>query len=151
MAQYDAPGSAILGMPATLDHEIESFIAAVDLTPGRPVWVTPGSPTVAKAAYAAGDYFGGVVLLSHKGYSDAVGLIKAKDNVNVMKKGRIWVQAGAAFPAAPCVAYVTTASGKFTPVDGGGTELTVGAIARSNQTTVDGLVEVELTGTVLGA
>jgi len=151
MAQYGSPASAILGMPCAFDNTIESFIAAADITPGRPVYVTPNAPTVAKAAYAAGDYFGGIAMISHKGYTDAVGLYKSGDNVNVLTRGRIWCQAGAAFSAAPAVAFLTAATGKFTPVDGGAGELTVGTIARSNQTSVDGLVEIEVNGTVLAS
>jgi hypothetical protein len=78
-------------------------------------------------------------------------VIKQGDNVNVMTKGRIWCQAGVAFPAAPCVAFVTTATGNFTPTDAGAGDLNVGAIARSNQTTVNGLIEIEVNGTRLGA
>lgn len=151
MAQYGSPGEAILGMPSTFPHRIVSYISSGTVTPGRPVYATPGTPGVCKEAYVAGDYFAGIAVLSHKGYDDAVGIYADKENVNVMEEGRIWCQAGAAFPAAPCVAYLTSATGKFTPTDGGAGELTVGAKARSNQGSVNGLVEIEVTGAVLAS
>ncbi len=47
MGAYGTMDAAILGLPYGLDFTVESFPAAADITAGRPVYQTPGTPTTA--------------------------------------------------------------------------------------------------------
>lgn len=144
MANYDLNiATGILGMPCAFDNTIESYIASGTVTPGRPVYTTPGAPTVCHESYSAGDYFAGIAMLSHKGYVDAVGLYADKENVNVLSKGRILVQAGENITTANVAVYANTTSKKFVLLNTGNADF--GAIARGNGVS-DGVLEVEVNG-----
>jgi len=147
MAQYGTPAYGVLGMLCAFDNTIESYIASGTVTPGRPVYVTPGAPGVCHEAYTAGDLFAGIAMLSHKGYTDAVGLYADKENVNVLSKGRIYVQANETISTAPVNVYASVTSGatfgKFVLSATGAAGF--GAIARGNAS-AGGIMEVEVNG-----
>lgn len=143
MAAYDVMDSAILGLPYGLDFTVESFPAAADITAGRPVYQTPGTPTSVKPTYSAGDVFVGIALFDQRADADSVGTYDQYDVVNVMTRGQIYVQAGAAVSTAPAAAYANS-SGLFSPTASG--NYNVNCMFRGNQTTVSGLVLVEVNG-----
>jgi hypothetical protein len=148
MGAYGAMDSAILGLPYGLDFECDSFPASADITPGRPVYQTPGTPGTVKSSYSAGDYFLGIAIANQMSHIGDVGTYKQYDVVNVLTKGKVWVQVGAAVSTAPVKAYanssglyVTTASGNYNG----------GAYFRTNQATISGLAVIEVNGPVLVA
>jgi len=147
MAQYGTPDSGILGMPCMFDNTIESYIADGQVTPGRPVYVTPGAPNVCHEAYTAGDLFAGIAMLSHKGYVDGVGYYADEENVNVLSKGRIYVQANENITTAPVAVYASVTAdatfGKFVLLATGAADF--GAIARANAS-AGAILEVEVDG-----
>lgn len=148
MAEYGRPDEAILGLPYGLDFLVESYPASEDITPGRPVYQTPGTPSSCKGTYAAGDVFIGVAINRQYSDNDSVGTYKQYDVVNVLKKGSIWVQVSAAVSTAPAAAYATSA-GLFTATASG--NYNVGAMFRTNQATVSGLAVVEIDAPVVVA
>ena len=147
MAQYGTPDSGIIGMPVSMDHVIESYIADGQVTPGRPVYVTPGAPTVCHESYTAGDLFAGIAMLSHKGYVDGVGYYADEENVNVLASGRIYVQANENITTAPVAVYASITAdatfGKFVLLATGAAAF--GAIARGNAS-AGGILEIEVDG-----
>jgi hypothetical protein len=148
MAAYGRMDEAILGLPYGLDFEVESFPAAADITPGRPVYQTPGTPSTCKAAYSAGDVFLGVAIARQWSTKDDVGTYKQYDIVNVLKKGSVWVQVAAAVSTAPAKAYAN-AAGLYSPTASG--NYNGGALFRTNQTTVSGLALIEINAPVVVA
>jgi len=143
MSAYGNMDAAILGLPYGLDFTVESFPAAADITAGRPVYQTPGTPGTVKPSYTSGDVFVGIAMFNQRADRDSVGTYKQYDVVNVMTRGQVWVQNAAAVSTAPAVAYAN-ASGLFTAASGG--NYNVGALFRTNQATVSGLVVVEVDG-----
>jgi hypothetical protein len=147
MAQYGTPDVGILGMPCAFDNTIESYIASGNVTPGRPVYVTPGAPNVCHEAFTAGDLFAGIAMLSHKGYVDGVGYYADKENVNVLSKGRIYVQTNENVTTAPVAVYASVTAGatfgKF--VLSATAAANFGAIARGNAA-AQGIIEVQVDG-----
>lgn len=148
MAEYGRPDEAILGLPYGLDFLVESYPASADITPGKPVYQTPGTPGSCKGTYVAGDVFIGVAINRQYSDNDSVGTYKQYDVVNVLKKGSIWVQVAAAVSTAPAAAYATSA-GLFTATASG--NYNVGAMFRTNQATVSGLAVVEIDAPVVVA
>lgn len=143
MGAYGTMDAAILGLPYGLDFTVESFPAAADITAGRPVYQTPGTPTTVKASYANGDVFLGIALADQRADVASVGTYKQYDVVNVLTRGQIYVQNVTAVSGAPVAAYADS-NGLFTPTASG--NYNVGCMFRSNQTTVSGLVIVEVNG-----
>jgi len=146
MAAYDTMDTAILGLPYGLDFTVESFPAAADITAGRPVYQTPGTPTTVKASYSAGDVFMGIALFDQRADVDSVGTYKQYDVVNVLTEGQIYVQAGIAVSTAPVAAYANS-SGQFSTTASG--NYNCGTMFRANQTTISGLVLIEVNGAKL--
>jgi hypothetical protein len=144
MAAYDRMESAILGLPYGLDYEVDSVVASAAITPGRPVYQTPGSPETGKSTYASGDVFLGIAVVAQKSHIADVGTYASGDVVNVLRSGKIWVQVATAVSGAPAAAYATSA-GLFAPTASG--NYNVGALFRTNQTTVSGLAVIEVAGT----
>ena len=116
MAQYGRPDEAILGLPYGLDF-LESYPASADITPGRPVYQTPGTPGSCKGTYEVGDVFIGVAINRQYSDNDSVGTYKQYDVVNVLKKGSIWVQVADAVSTAP--AAHATSAGLFSATTSG--------------------------------
>ena len=148
MAQYGRPDEAILGLPYGLDFLVESYPASADITPGRPVYQTPGTPGSCKETYEVGDVFIGVAINRQYSDNDSVGTYKQYDVVNVLKKGSIWVQVADAVSTAPAAAHATSA-GLFSATTSG--NYNVGAMFRTNQATVSGLAVVEIDAPVVVA
>jgi len=148
MAQYGRPDEAILGLPYGLDFLVESYPASEDITPGRPVYQTPGTPSSCKGTYDSGDVFIGVAINRQYSDNDSVGTYKQYDVVNVLKKGSIWVQVADAVSTAPAAAHATSA-GLFSATTSG--NYNVGAMFRTNQATVSGLAVVEIDAPVVVA
>ena len=148
MAQYGRPDEAILGLPYGLDFLVESYPASEDITPGRPVYQTPGTPSSCKGTYGVGDVFIGVAINRQYSDNDSVGTYKQYDIVNVLKKGSICVQVADAVSTAPAAAYATSA-GLFSATTSGNYD--VGAMFRTNQATVSGLAVVEIDAPVVVA
>lgn len=148
MAQYGRPDEAILGLPYGLDFLVESYPASEDITPGRPVYQTPGTPGSCKETYVEGDVFIGVAINRQYSDNDSVGTYKQYDVVNVLKKGSICVQVADAVTTAPAAAYATSA-GLFSATTSGNYD--VGAMFRTNQATVSGLAVVEIDAPVVVA
>ena len=148
MAAYGSMDSAILGLQYGFDNDIESFPASADVTPGRPVYQTPGTPTTVKSTYVNGDVFVGVAVVSQRSNVADVGTYKQYEVVNVLTKGKVWVQAAIAVSTAPVAAYANSA-GLFTTTASG--NYNVGAMFISNQATVSGLAVVEVNGRKLVA
>lgn len=141
MAAYGRMDSAILGLPYGLELEVESYPASADITPGRPVYQTPGTPTTCKGTYAAGDVFLGIAINRQSSNIADVGTYKQYEVVNILKKGSIWVQVATAVSGAPVAAYANS-GGLFTTTASG--NYNVGSLFRTNQTSVSGLALVEL-------
>lgn len=150
MAAYGTMDSAILGLPYGLadDCQFESYPAAADITPGRPVYQTPGTVTSVHSTYAGGDVFVGIAVANQMSHIADVGTYKQYDVVNIMTKGKIWVQVAAAVSTAPVAAYANS-SGLFTTTASG--NYNGGCMFRTNQATVSGLAVVEVNGIKLVA
>lgn len=148
MAAYGRPDEAILGLPYGLDFLVESYPASADITPGRPVYQTPGTTSSCKGTYEAGDVFLGIAINRQYSDNDSVGTYEQYDVVNILKKGSIWVQVSAAVSTAPAAAYATSA-GLFSATASG--NYNVGAIFRTNQATVSGLAVLEVDAPVVVA
>ncbi len=148
MAQYGTMDSAILGLPYGFDNDYESYPAAADITPGRPVYQTPGTVTSVHSTFVAGDVFLGVATVNQMSHVGDVGTYKTYDVVNIMTRGKVWVQVSAAVSTAPVAAYATTA-GLFSTTASGNNN--GGAMFRTNQATVSGLAVIELFGPKLVA
>lgn len=148
MSAYGNMDAAILGLPYGLDFTVESFPASADISAGRPVYQTPGTPTTVKTAYASGDVFVGIAMFNQRANVDNVGKYNQYDVVNVMTRGQIYVQAGAAVSTAPVAAYAMS-TGLFSPTASG--NYNGGCMFRGNQATVSGLVLVEVNGAKLVA
>jgi hypothetical protein len=148
MAAYGTMDAAILGMPYGLDFKVESYPAEANMTPGRPVYQTPGSPDKVHTTYASGDVFIGIALFEQRGSKTTVGYYEQYDVVNVLTEGFVYVQAAAAVSGAPVAAYADS-SGLFSPTASGNYD--VGCMFRANQTTVSGLVLIEVNGPKLVA
>lgn len=148
MAQYGTMGAAMLGLLYGFDNDVESFPASADVTPGRPVYQTPGTPGTVHPTYVNGDVFVGIAIASQRANIADVGTYKQYEVVNVLSKGKVWVQAAAAVSTAPVAAYAT-AAGLFSPTASG--NYNVGGMFIGNQATVSGLVVVEISGRKLVA
>lgn len=148
MAAYGRMDSAILGLPYGEDFLVESFPASADITPGRPVYQTPGTPTTVKASYSAGDVFLGVAIARQWSTKDDVGTYKQYDTVNILKKGSVWVQVATSVSGAPAKAYANS-SGLFSTASG--SNYNVAALFRTNQTTISGLALIEIDAPVVVA
>lgn len=138
----------MLGLLYGFDNDVESFPASADVTPGRPVYQTPGTPGTVHPTYVNGDVFVGIAIASQKANIADVGTYKQYEVVNVLTKGKVWVQAAAAVSTAPVAAYATSA-GLFSPTASG--NYNVGGMFIQNQATVSGLVVVEVNGRKLVA
>jgi hypothetical protein len=148
MAAYGTMDSAILGLPYGLNFECESYPAAADITPGRPVYQTPGTVGSVHSTYVAGDVFLGIAIANQMSHIGDVGTYKTYDVVNILTIGKIWVQVSAAVSTAPVAAYAT-AAGLFSTTASG--NYNGGAMFRTQQATVSGLAVVELFGAKLVA
>ena len=148
MAAYGTMDSAVLGLPFGLDFACESYPAVADITPGRPVYQTPGTVGTVKGTYSAGDVFLGIAIANQMSHVGDVGTYKQYDVVNIMTKGKIWVQVAAAVSTAPVAAYANSA-GLFSITASG--NYNGGAMFRTQQATVSGLAVVELFGAKLVA
>ena len=150
MAAYGTMDSAILGLPYGLvdTWEVESFPASGAVTPGRPVYQTPGTVTSVHQTYSSGDVFMGIAVANHTSSTASVGTYEAYDTVSVMKKGMIWVQVAAAVSTAPVAAYANS-SGLFSPTASG--NYNGGCMFRTNQATVSGLAVIDVNGIKLVA
>ena len=148
MSAYGAMNYAILGLLYGFDSQIESFPCSADVTPGRPVYQTPGTPTTVHPTYVLGDVFMGVAVATQQSKFADVGTYKTYDVVNVLTKGKIWVQAAVAVATAPVAAYAT-ACGLFHTTASG--NYNVGCMFRNDQTTISGLVVLEVNGPKLVA
>jgi hypothetical protein len=138
MAAYGTMDSAILGLLFGLagDCDIESYPATTAITPGRPVYQTPGTVGSVHPTYVSGDVFIGIAVASQISHDDDVGTYAAYDVVNVLKRGEIWVQVSKAVSTAPVAAY-----GNYNG----------GCMFRSQQATVSGLALLEVNGIKLVA
>lgn len=148
MAAYGSMGSAMLGLLYGFDNDIESFPAAADITPGKPVYQTPGTPSTVHSTYVNGDVFIGVAVASQRANVADVGTYKQYEVVNVLTKGKVWVQVAAAIATAPVAAYANS-TGLFTTTASGNYD--VNAMFISNQATVSGLAVIEVNGRKLVA
>jgi hypothetical protein len=150
MAAYGVMDSAILGMLDGLadDNLIESYPATAAITPGRPVYQTPGTVGSVHPTYASGDVFMGIAVHKHTSSIANVGYYNAYDTVNVLKKGKIWVAVSAAVSTAPVAAYATSA-GLFSTTASG--NYNCGTMFRTQQATVSGLAVIEVNGIKLVA
>ena len=148
MSAYGNMDAAILGLPYGLDFTVESFPAAADISAGRPVYQTPGTPTSVTPTYTVGDVFVGIAMFNQRACNDAVGTYEQYDVVNVMTRGQIYVQAAAVVSTAPAAAYAAS-TGLFSPTASG--NYNGGCMFRGNQATVSGLVLVEVNGAKLVA
>jgi hypothetical protein len=148
MAAYGTMDAAILGLPYGLDFTVESFPAAADITAGRPVYQTPGTPGTVKATYAGGDVFVGIALFDQRADVASVGTYKQYDVVNVLTRGQIYVQNAVAVSTAPVAAYATS-GGLFSTTASG--NYNCNTMFRANQATVSGLALIEVNGAKLVA
>ncbi len=148
MSAYGTMDSAILGNLYGFDADIESYPCSAAVTPGRPIYQTPGTVTTVHTAYSAGDVFLGVAVASQRADIASVGTYEQYEVVNVLSRGKIWVQAAAAVSTAPVAAYATDA-GLFSTTASG--NYNVGAMFRTNQATASGLIVLEVNGPKLVA
>ena len=148
MGAYGTMDSAMLGLLYGFDNDIESFPCSADVTPGRPVYQTPGTPTTVHPTYVNGDVFVGIAVASQRANVADVGTYKQYEVVNVLTNGKIWVQVAAAVSTAPVAAYAT-AAGLFTVTASDNYD--VNAMFRTNQATVSGLAVLEVNGPKLVA
>lgn len=143
MAEYGQMGSAMLGMLYGMDYTVDSFPCTEDVTPGKPVYQTPGSPTTVHSTYQSGDVFVGIAIATQQASKSSVGKYETHDVVNVLKRGMVWVQVKTPVTTAPAKAYATS-DGMFTVTASG--NIDVGAVFRTNQATASGLAVVEIAG-----
>lgn len=143
MAAYGTMDTAILGMPYGLEFTTESYPASVAVTPGMPMYMTPGTFTVHQTP-VSGDSFIGVALAEQRGSKTTVGYYEQYDVVNILTKGLIYMKAGASITG-PDRVYASDA-GLVYPTTSGYYD--IGATARTTQTTVSGLILVEIGGIV---
>jgi len=148
MAAYGTMDSAILGLPYGLEFECESYPAAAAITPGRPVYQTPGTVDSVHSTYVVGDVFLGIAVANQMSHVGDVGTYAIYDVVNVLTIGKIWVQVSAAVSTAPVAAYAT-AAGLFSTTASG--NYNGGAMFRTQQATISGLAVIELFGAKLVA
>jgi hypothetical protein len=148
MAAYGDMDSAMLGLLYGFDNDVESYPCSADVTPGRPLYQTPGTPTTVKSTYASGDVFVGVALASQRANIADVGLYAKYEVVNVLTRGKVWVQVAAAVSTAPVAAYANSA-GLFSITASG--NYNGGCMFRTNQATVSGLAVLEVNGPKLVA
>jgi hypothetical protein len=148
MAAYGTMDSAILGLPYGLDFECESYPAAAAITPGRPVYQTPGTVGSVHSTYVGGDVFLGIAIVNQMSHVGDVGTYATYDVVNVMTIGKVWVGVSVAVSTAPVAAYATTA-GLFSTTASG--NYNGGAMFRTQQATVSGLAVIQLYGPKLVA
>jgi len=150
MAAYGTMDSAILGLPYGLaqDFTFESYPTTAAVTPGRPVYQTPGTVGSVHPTYVGGDVFMGIAVANHTSKVSTVGTYDAYDTVSIMTKGKIWVQVATTVSGAPVAAYANS-SGLFSVTASG--NYNVGAMFRTNQTTVSGLAVLEVNGIKLVA
>lgn len=141
MAMYGRMDAAILGDIYGREFIADSYIAAVDVTAGRPMYRVPGTPTKVTPTYTAGNEFAGVAIHRHTSHVADAGVIKTGEGVDVMRQGFIWAQVSAAVSTAPAKAYATSA-GLFSPTASGNYD--VNAWFETNQTTVSGLAVVRI-------
>lgn len=150
MAAYGTMDSAILGLPYGLvgDCDFCSYPAAAAITPGRPVYQTPGTVGSVHQTYVVGDVFMGIAVANHTSHIDDVGTYAIYDVVNILRRGKIWVGAAVAVSTAPVAAYATSAGLFHTTASG---NYNVGCMFRTQQATVSGLVLLEVDGIKLVA
>ena len=150
MAAYGTMDSAILGLPYGLadDAYIDSYPCTAAVTPGRPVYQTPGTVSSVHPTYVGGDVFMGIAVASQISHDADVGTYAAYDVVNILKRGMIWVQAATTVSGSPVAAYATSA-GLFSTTSGG--NYNIGGMFRTTQTTTSGLVLLEVNGIKLVA
>ena len=143
MAMYGRQDAAFLGNPYGLEFKAEGYIAAADITPGRPVYRIPGTPAKVTSTYASDAVFAGVAMSLQSSHVADVATYKTGESVNVMREGMIWAQVSAAVSGAPAKAYATS-GGLFAPTASGNYD--VGAWFETNMTTVSGLAVVRISG-----
>ncbi len=148
MSAYGTMDSAILGNLYGFDNDIESYPCSANVTPGRPLYQTPGTVTTVHSTYAEGDVFLGVAVASQRADIASVGTYETYEVVNVLSRGKIWAQAAVAVSTAPVAAYATS-DGLFSTTASG--NYNVGAMFRTNQATVSGLIVIEVNGPKLVA
>ena len=151
MAAYGTMDSAILGLPYGLadDVYIDSYPCTAAVTPGRPVYQTPGTVSSVHPTYVGGDVFMGIAVDSQISHVGDVGTYAKYDVVNILKRGMIWVQAATTVSGVAPVAAYATSAGVFSTTSGG--NYNIGAMFRTNQTTTSGLVLLEVNGIKLVA
>lgn len=148
MAAYGTMDSAILGLSYGLENVYESYPAAAAITPGRPVYQTPGTVGSVHSTYVNGDVFLGIATVSQMSHVGDVGTYAIGDLVNILTFGKVWVQVSAAVSTAPVAGYATS-GGLFSTTASG--NYNVGAMFRTQQATVSGLALVEVFGSKLVA
>ncbi len=148
MAAYGTMDSAILGLPYGLENKFESYPAVAAITPGRPVYQTPGTVGSCKSTYSAGDVFLGIAAANQMSHIGDVGTYAIGDLVNILTEGKIWVQVSAAVSTAPVAAYATSA-GLFSTTASG--NYNCNTMFRTQQATVSGLALIEVNGAKLVA
>ncbi len=129
MAEYGTMSPAFLGMLYGTDYVIDSFVCTEAVSPGKPVYQTPGSPGTVHATYVSGDVFVGIAVASQRSTVNSVGVYEAHEVVNVLKEGSVWVAVASTVSTAPTAAYAT-ASGTFSVTASGNYD--VGALFRTN-------------------
>jgi len=148
MSAYGDMDSAMLGLLYGFDNDVESYPCSADVTPGRPLYQTPGTPTTVHSTYVEGDMFMGIAIASQRANIADVGLYAKYEVVNILTKGKIWAQVAVAVSGAPVAAYATSA-GLFSITASG--NYNGGCTFRTNQATVSGLAVLEVNGPKLVA
>ena len=148
MGAYDKMDLAMQGLLYGFDNQVESFPCSEAVTPGWPLYQTPGTPTSVHATYQSGDVFVGIAIASQRSTKNSVGTYEQYDDVNVLTKGKVWVTVSGAVSTAPVAAYAT--SGKVFTVTASG-NYNIGAMFRTNQSTSGGLAVLEVNGPKLVA
>jgi hypothetical protein len=138
---YGRQDAAFLGVPYGLEFKAEGYVAAADVTPGRPVYRVPGTPGSVTPTYGSGRVFAGVAIALQSSHVADVATYKTGESVNVMREGMLWGQVSVAVSTAPAKAYATSA-GLFSPTASGNYD--VGAWFETNQATVSGLAVIRL-------
>jgi len=117
MAQYKRQmDKAFAGLKATaaFDHVESGFAASEDIPFGYGLKVNSSNPeTQCDLIDTAGDVFHGISLHEHK----VGGTYYEKDPVNILRRGKAWVEISATVTAG-ARAYVDTTNAKFTAVVG---------------------------------
>lgn len=142
MAMYGRMDAAFLGNIYGTEFSAEGYIAAADITPGKPVYRVPGTPAKVTSTYASGNVFAGVAISNQTSHVADVATYKTGESVNVLRDGMIWAQVAVAVSGAPMKAYATS-GGLFSPTASGNYD--VGAWFETNQTTISGLAVVRIT------